>query len=200
MRLEGRILEDNLVKNNEFKEHSDLNLNVRRSARKRKLLCTPEFKKKLKRFERLSEGEEEARMAAEKPEEKEDDLTETEKQKPMTKEDKVELFEKLKEFISEKQEETYNNVKNMVSELKSEITKQTNELNEVRKEVSSMKKRIEDLENIEVSTAETIDRRIRENSEKQEKKKALEGKIRAEIYQEEKRILLIGFPIAGREH
>ena len=163
-------------------------------------MCTPEFKKKLKRFERLSEDEEESRMAAENPEDKKDELTDAEKQKPMTKGDKVELFEKLKEFIDEKQKETSDDVMKVVSELKTEITKQTNELNEVRKEVQDMKKRIEELENAVVNTADAIEKRIKENGEKHEKRKALENKIRAEIDEEEKRLLIIGFPITVKEH
>ena len=103
-------------------------------------------------------------------EENKDELTEAEKQKPMTKADKKELIKQLQEFISRKQEETSNNFKTVVTERKTELTKQNDELNEVRKDVTSMKKRIKDLEKIEVSTAEAIDRKIRENSKKQEKR------------------------------
>ena len=139
-------------------------------------------------------------MAGCKPEDKKDELSDAEKQKPMKKGDMVELFNKLKEFIGEKQKETSDDVKNVVSELKTKITKQTEELNEVRKEVQDMRKRIEKLENAEVNTADAIEKRIKENEEKREKRRALGNKIRAEIDEEKKRLLIIGFPITTKEH
>ena len=96
MRLEGRN-SVNLVEISDFKEHSDSHLSIKKSSRKRKQnSCTPDFKKKLRRFERLSEDEEGAKMAGGKPEGKKDELTDAEKQKPMMKGDKVELFGKLR--------------------------------------------------------------------------------------------------------
>ena len=108
----------------------------------------------------------------------------------MTKGDKKELVDQLKQFISETQVEASNNLKSMVTGLKEELTKQNNELIEVRNDVTNMKKRLEDLERKEVSTAEEIEKKIRENGKKHEKRKMFENKVKAEIEEEEKTLLV----------
>ena len=82
-------LEDNLAKS-DFRDYSDSNANLKKSTKKRKADCTPDFKRKLRKFERKSKTKGEAEMTKEKEKqkEKEDYLSETERQKPMTKGDK----------------------------------------------------------------------------------------------------------------
>ena len=54
-----------------------------------------------------------------------------------------------------------------------------------------------DLLRKEVSTAEEIEKKIRENAKKKEKRKMFENKVKAEIEEEEKKIIVIGFPFAN---
>ena len=63
-----------------------------------------------------------------------------------------------------------------------------------------MRERIEKLESEEQSTAEMIERKINKTEVKREKKKALEDKIRAEIEEKEKKLLIAGFPITSASH
>ena len=121
----------------------------------------------------------------------EDELSETERQKPMTKGDKKELVDQWYASWSIQQPQVHGN------RTKEELTKQNNELIEVRNDVRNMKKRLEDLERKEVSTAETIEKKIRENAKKQEKRRMFENKVKTEIEEEEKKILVVGFPIAN---
>ena len=85
MRLNDLNLEDNSAKS-DFREYSDSNANLKKSTKKRKADSTPKFKRKLCKFERKSEIEEETKMTKEKVNNKvnEDELSEIKRQKPMT--------------------------------------------------------------------------------------------------------------------
>ena len=146
MRPNDRIVEGNLDKSN-FREYSDTNSNLKKSTRKRKAESTPEFKRKHRKFKRKSEIEKEARMTNKTLNNKvnKDDLSYIERQKPMTKIDKKEMVNQLKEFISETEVEAPKKFETAVTGLKEELTKQNNELIKVRNDVTSMKKRLEDL-------------------------------------------------------
>ena len=67
----------------------------------------------------------------------------------------------------------------------------------MRIDVTSVKKRLEDLERKEVISDETIEAKIRENEKKQEKRKMFEKKVKAEIEEEEKKIMVVGFPVVN---
>ena len=133
MHPNDRSVEGNLD-NSYFRKCSDTNSNLKKSTRKRKAKSTPEFKRKLHKFERKSEIEKETKMTNETLNNKvnEDELSDTERQKPMMKGDKKEMVDQLKEFISEKQVEASKKFETAVKGLKKELTKQNNELNEVR--------------------------------------------------------------------
>ena len=185
MRPNDQSVECNLDNSN-FREFNDRNL--KKSTRKRKAESTPEFKRKLRKFERESEVKKETRMSIETLNNKvnEECLSETERLLPMMKGNKKEMVDQLKEFITETQIEASKKFETAVKGLKDLLTKQNNELIDVRNDVTSMKKRLENLERKEATSDNAIDVKIREREKNQEKRK----KVKAEIEEEEKRLWL----------
>ena len=110
---------------------------VKRTTRKRKGNCTPEFRKRLRIFEEDMSNDEEQH---------EEELSEEQKKLPVTKEDQRNMINNLKKFITESQGTASKKFEDSVKELKAEIVKQNEVITTVRNDVSGMKERLETLE------------------------------------------------------
>ena len=176
------------IVNKEFGE-----LTVKRTTRKRKSDCTPEFRKRIRTFEDFLEEE-----MGNDDEKTEEELSEEEKKLPVTKEDQKNMVSDLKKFITESQGTDYKKFEESVKGLKEEIVKQNSVISTVRSDVTQMKKRIETLERREAVSEESIDAKIRERERKMEGRRRFEDKIKAKIEEEECKILVTGYKIDNK--
>ena len=101
-------------------------------------MSTPEFRKKVRIFEAEDMGKD--------GEPQEGELSEAQGKLPVTKQDQRNMINDLKKFITESQENAAQKFEESVQELKAEIVKQNEMIAAVKKDVSTMGDRIENLE------------------------------------------------------